>query len=93
MLLAPLSSPTPICSLFSFFIFYRSFEKSSSKAKLEIPFPTDPEMDSTLLNAPSNVFFTSEPAPLAKPLPPYNGLLVKPSDGNSIKSLKPEPIL
>jgi hypothetical protein len=39
------------------------------------------------------VFFIKDPAPFAIPFPPSKAPLLKPSVGNYIKSLKPEPIL
>lgn len=93
MLLAPLASPCPMCELLSFLIFCLYLENSSSNAREESPFPTDPVTDSALLKAPSKVFFTSEPAPLAIAFPPSRGPLLNPSVGNSIKSLNPEAIL
>lgn len=36
---------------------------------------------------------TNDPAPRASPLLPSNGLTLNPSDGNYMRSLKPEPIL
>lgn len=58
----------------------------------ENPEPTASVIVCTELNAPSIVFFTNDPVPLAIPTPPSIGPLINPSAGSSIKSFIPYPI-